>query len=154
MKFHDPPVCSFIGLSFGLVGLEHAVRSASHHFGITSDWISQVFPFLTLASLLICFGYVSRRFERQADVYAARTMEGINAPQGSAHVGPIGARIFNDALLRVMEVNNMPLGARGKFAGSLRDRVGFAIEWFASLAGSWLHGTMLSRMRYINRDQP
>src|SRR4051812_44206944 len=49
-----------------------------------------------------------------------------------------------------MEVNNIPLGTRGRFAGSLRERLGFAIEWFASLAGSWLHGTMASRMAYIN----
>ena len=53
-------------------------------------------------------------------------------------------------------MNNIPLGTPGgggdriTATGSLRERVGFAIEWFASLAGSWLHGTMMSRMTYIN----
>src|SRR5262249_32823270 len=71
--------------------------------------------------------------------------------RGPDHVGPIGAAVFNSALLRVLEVNNLPLELRGRFAGSLRERLGFAIEWVGSLAGSWLHGTMASRMRYISR---
>ena len=172
-------VLFFIGLSFGFVGLEAAATTFSHHFKLSTDWIGQSFPFVSLGALVICFGYVSRRFERQADVYAARTMEAITGagdptaqfaqqesravparsgarrPGSPAHnadvtpVGALGARIFNQALLRVMDVNNIPLGTRGRFAGSLRDRLGFAIEWFASLAGSWLHGTMASRMAYI-----
>jgi hypothetical protein len=87
-------------------------------------------------------------------------MQALAAGNGDgSHVGPVGAGIFNSALLRVGEVNNIPLGtpSRDSLAGaSIRERVGFAMEWFAGLAGSWLHGTMLSRMRYVSRisDDP
>ena len=46
---------------------------------------------------LTLFGFVSRRFERQADVYAARTIEKNIAPVN--HVGPHGAMIFASACI-------------------------------------------------------
>jgi STE24 endopeptidase len=167
----------FAALSLGLVGLDDVAGTAAQHFHISTAIVEQIMPFLGIAMFVLGFGYVSRRFERQADVYAARTMQAMAAPpiaalvhmntedeakertrvtlayEGPSHVGQLGARLFNSALLRVAEINNIPLGeANARLAsGSLRERVGFAMEWFASLAGSWLHGTMLSRMRYVSR---
>jgi STE24 endopeptidase len=168
----------FVAMSLGLVGLDDVAGSAALHFHISTAIVEQIMPFLGIAMFVLGFGYVSRRFERQADVYAARTMQAMAAAppiavmaqtdagdestgrrrvtlayEAPSHVGPLGARLFNSALLRVAEINNIPLGeVDARLAGgTLRERVGFAIEWFASLAGSWLHGTMLSRMRYVSR---
>src|SRR5205814_5592495 len=105
---------------------------------------------------VVAFGYVSRRFERQADVFAARTLERQltpltsdnaviavtprSAPRARSHVGPLGASIFASALERVALINNMPIGARPPVEGTFVQRlVGWA-EQFADLANNWLHG--------------
>jgi STE24 endopeptidase len=109
-----------------------------------------------LAIFALVFGYISRRFERQADVFAARTMQIQAAPAaivsvGAAsedtsstssaviddagpslrtairsHVGQSGAQIFCSALERVANVNNIPIAAR-----------------------SWCHGSIARRMRFV-----
>lgn len=144
----------FIGLMLGLVGLNNMADHEGRLMGIEPAVIDQFFPFVGVFAMFFCFGYLSRRFERQADVYAARTIEAMKNPgvaSGGSPVGFTGASIFNAALLRVSEVNNVPLEMRGRFAGNLRQRAGFAFEWFTTLAGSWLHGTMMSRMEYISQ---
>ncbi len=89
------------------------------------------------------FGVLSRRFERQADVYAARTLEA-NRPDApllrpadapltpaDSYVGPYGTTVFNSALQRVAAVNNIPIAAR-----------------------NWTHGSIDSRMRYLRQIAP
>jgi STE24 endopeptidase len=68
------------------------------------------------------YGSLSRWFERQADVYAARLMDRV-------HVGG-GAAAFAGALRRVAVVNNIPFDARNWTHGSIAARVAF-IERFA-----------------------
>lgn len=85
---------------------------------------------------LLVFGYVSRRFERQADVFAARVMEQHRASRTAiapaeptrpvAIVGPYGATVFASALERVAVVNNIPIASR-----------------------SWCHGSIAKRMQYL-----
>jgi STE24 endopeptidase len=77
--------------------------------------------------LLVSYGFLSRWFERQADVYAARTLEreSLSEPL-PPHT--TGATIFASALERVAIVNNIPINAR-----------------------NWTHGSIQSRMRYIKR---
>jgi STE24 endopeptidase len=76
------------------------------------------------------FGYLSRRFERQADVFAARMMQtnwGLNpSPASTTYVGEEGAAVFASALRRVARINNIPEEAR-----------------------SWCHGSIGKRMRYL-----
>jgi STE24 endopeptidase len=89
-----------------------------------------------LASLFggvfVLFGYLSRRFERQADVFAARMVQSnwASAPEAPGGNGPavgeFGAAVFAGALHRVATVNNIPVGAR-----------------------SWCHGSIARRMKYI-----
>jgi STE24 endopeptidase len=87
------------------------------------------------AAFLLTFGYVSRHFERQADVFAARTIEkrvpdaaeSILAAPRASHVGRYGASIFASALHRVAMVNNIPVAAR-----------------------SWCHGSIHKRMQYLH----
>jgi STE24 endopeptidase len=75
------------------------------------------------------FGFLSRRFERQADVYAARTIEQHAASTGpivhSSHVGPYGAAVFTSALYRVAMVNNIPIRARNFTHGSIATRMDY-----------------------------
>ena len=81
-----------------------------------------------LVSVVVLFGFVSRRFERQADVFAARMMQSgwAHGPESASHVGEQGAEVFVSALLRVASVNNIPVRAR-----------------------SWCHGSIGSRMDYL-----
>jgi STE24 endopeptidase len=91
-------------------------------------------------------GYLSRRFERQADVFAARMMEvdwGGLTPQPdqppapppetlpevpTSHVGLKGAQLFSTALTRVAFVNNIPINARGLLHPSIARRLSYLDE--------------------------
>jgi STE24 endopeptidase len=100
----------------------------------------------------VAFGFLSRRFERQADVFAARTIEqeirqeiasarGATVerstlpplppapppPAPASHVGKDGAAVFARALERVAKINNIPARA-----------------W------SWCHGSIEGRARAVN----
>ncbi len=107
----------------------------------------QLAPLLLLSlgvtAFLIVFGYLSRHFERQADVFAARTVEQSMALQTVPHadrdataaaadnspaacVGPQGAALLASALERVAQINNIPTAAR-----------------------SWCHGSIAKRMNYV-----
>jgi STE24 endopeptidase len=101
-----------------------------NHLKLTESW-REVYDFSSIfvcgAVLLVGYGFLSRWFERQADVYAARALE---QPVTDADSSPdgLGAAIFASALERVAIVNNIPITAR-----------------------NWTHGSIHSRMRYIHR---
>ncbi|MGE5611109.1 MAG: M48 family metallopeptidase [Bacillota bacterium] len=120
------------------VHLPLAFRSES--FGTVQNVVSGV---LVFGIMLILFGMLSRRFERQADVFAARMLEcnwGEDSAEagepsraslrrlvrGVSHIGNRGAAIFSGALHRVAVVNSIPLRAR-----------------------DWLHPSIANRMRYL-----
>jgi STE24 endopeptidase len=100
----------------------------------------------------LAFGFVSRKFERQADVFAARTIQEISrtepvpmeafasvgvmidAPalrtavldeEPADFVGRHGAAVFCSALERVAAVNNIPIAARSWCHGSIAKRMHF-----------------------------
>jgi len=94
--------------------------------------------------MALFFGMLSRRFERQADVFAARMMENnwgdladaaepqsasASLPRRLAYarclVGPRGAAILASALHRVAVVNNIPLRARDWLHPSIAKRMGY-----------------------------
>ncbi len=106
-------------------------------------WIPPLGVLLMLAggvSFVVVFGFISRHLERQADVYAARTIQSgrgfaMNdaaspaAPQRSdaaSFVGQYGASLVASALHRVAVVNNIPVK-----------------KW------ELLHGSIASRMHYL-----
>ncbi|HEV8290981.1 MAG TPA: M48 family metallopeptidase [Tepidisphaeraceae bacterium] len=90
---------------------------------------------IMVAGTIVLVGYLSRRFERQADVFAARMMEvnwGWPTAQPSeaprigveqSYVGEKGMALFAAALNRVAFVNNIPLRARGLFHPSIARRL-------------------------------
>lgn len=118
--------------------------------GVGGERIIEVILSLgSMGMMILVFGYISRRFERQADVFAARMLEtnwcarpaavpnasdaraaGVEScplKQGS-YVGQQGASIFASALGRVAAINNIPVAAR-----------------------SWCHGSIASRMDGLRR---
>jgi len=121
----------------------------------------------------LIFGFLSRRFERQADVYAARMMEAArpaDPASGAAalapllggdrertprptpvesHVGTYGAHLFASALHRVATINNMPVTPRSRRGNGLIHQVSYAIGALTDLAHDWLHGSIPSRMDYL-----
>jgi STE24 endopeptidase len=127
-----------------------------------------------VGGFFLIFGYLSRRFERQADVYAARVMEAgrgqnaavlvstgvpvatsgpaapADAPGTSpSHVGPYGAQVFASALHRVAHINNIPVSPRTKPRTGVLRRMSHALGSMVDLAHDWLHGSIPHRMAYL-----
>lgn len=112
-------------------GVQHLLHD--HLAGmIGAAEIARLMPWLMLAAgvgaFLLVFGYLSRCFERQADVFAARTLQAELSPPATdrAPVGREGAAVFSSALERVALVNNIPVQAP-----------------------SWCHGSIARRMSYL-----
>ncbi|MDB4872426.1 MAG: Zn-dependent protease with chaperone function [Gemmatimonadales bacterium] len=129
-----------------------------------------------LAFLLVTFGALSRRCERQADVYAARTMEMLKGQQPNSndillvprqlatvgagplvpesdasewHVGRYGAWLFAAALRRVAAINNIPISPRQHCEPGLRSRIAWWVENAVEFTNNWLHGSIAGRMQYL-----
>jgi STE24 endopeptidase len=101
----------------------------SLHFSVTGEQYFQLGMALAYGGMFwLGFGYISRWFERQADVYAARTMERSITPAVAplpGHVGPYGATLFASALERVAVVNNIRIGSWNWTHGSIARRMGY-----------------------------
>ncbi len=122
--------CLLLALALAALVAESYMR-----FVHVPAWVPMdlVMTLLGAGGFLLAFGFLSRRFERQADVYAARQMERrALAAAGAAanHVGPHGARIFASALHKVAVINGMPV------AGTI---------W-----RNWCHGSIARRMDYLH----
>jgi STE24 endopeptidase len=165
-------VVFFVVVMLGMVGAEQWLRQ----MGLVrqmADWMQPILIAGGFFTILGLFGFVSRRFERQADVFAARTMQAMNAAASAApalvvqngaitlatadskpapsHVGHYGANLFASALQRVAIINNMPTGPRTRWEGNFRKRLGFVTERIGDLAHNWLHGSIQERQEYIRR---
>jgi STE24 endopeptidase len=96
---------------------------------------------LMLAYVFVVFGFLSRRCERQADVFGCRTVSCLRGdcpghrrdellPEGGRGLCPTGIRTFVGALEKVALVN-----------GISRDRPGFL--------QSWQHSTIARRVQFL-----
>jgi STE24 endopeptidase len=130
------------------------------------------------AVFLVYFGFLSRRFERQADVYAARMIEknardrAAAGPQvspqqlaplgvqplvpdlsgaGPSHVGEYGATVFASALHSVAVMNNMPVMPRRRPRRGFFRRMGHTVDGMVESLHNWLHGSIHHRMQYLRR---
>ena len=112
---------------------------------------------VTLAYWLLGFGWVSRRFEREADLFGARcvtpTDGACNAPcavhsvsispeQHDSRVCATGAAIFTSALDRVAALNGIPRHERSWRHSSIGSRIRF----LTSLAGDPNRTTAFERL--------
>jgi STE24 endopeptidase len=144
--------------------------------GIPAGVLGVLVPVAVLMMFLVYFGFLSRRFERQADVYAARVIEA-NArkssqvtghrpvdqtpplspelqtppsdPSPSSHVGSYGATVFASALHRVAMMNNIPLAPRRRPRRGLVRRITHTIDGLVESLHNWLHGSIHHRMEYL-----
>ncbi|MEI7837460.1 MAG: hypothetical protein WCK05_13760, partial [Planctomycetota bacterium] len=82
------------------------------------------------------FGFISRRFERQSDVFAAWAV-GSARPGEADELGVTnqGAALFAAALERVGELNGTPPHQYNWRHGSIAGRVGY-IMWLGSTGGT------------------
>ena len=113
-------------------------------------------PVVTVAAyLFVVFGALSRRCERQADVYGCKavscgdpTCTGHNGetiyPQGGDCLCPTGIKTFARALERVGDLNGMQM-ARGPERWSLGQLLRAAWEW----TRAWLHAPLPRRITYL-----
>ncbi|MEM8874987.1 MAG: M48 family metalloprotease [Planctomycetota bacterium] len=91
---------------------------------------------VTIASFLFLLGLLSRQFEQQADVFAARNVtREPDAPE------VMGAMVFSTALRRVAQINGMPMTVP-----PLRATPTGTVAWLLGHAGSFMHGTIRQRM--------
>lgn len=73
------------------------------------------------------FGWISRRFERQADTFAVRHLS-MRYPDGEAPADtfdPAAVQVYCQTLARVAELNNIPLDRRSWRHGSIRWRCNY-----------------------------
>ena len=111
--------------------------------GETIDTIVNVV--LILAGF-VTFGLLSRGFERQADLFAARQL---THPATAELPARDGTQIFNSALGMVARLNNLPLDHRSLTAG--RPLAGRIIGRIMHHAATWLHGSIRSRMNHLTK---
>jgi STE24 endopeptidase len=143
-------------LLLGLAGVGVILEMGQPRYAIPlPHWlpVDLVMPMVGFGLFLVAFGFLSRRFERQADVFAARTLQRERAPQmpTPSHVGPVGASVFTSALERVAAINNMSVGTTRRWEGGLARRIGFILEFMSDAANNWLHGSIAQRMRTLQR---
>ena len=134
----------------------------------------QVLTVLGLGFFGLCFGFLSRRFERQADVYAARTMEATRGggPIVISHLnpdlGPAGLFVAAGAATATLESSVIATTTTTPPAPlDYAPRVSHVGEYGAAIVGSalnrvaqinnipvaaheWLHGSIQQRMRYLH----
>jgi STE24 endopeptidase len=105
--------------------------------------------------LFVVFGALSRRCERQADVYGCKAVscgnpvctghdEATEFPCGGKGLCPAGIRTFARALARVGDLNGLAM-ARGEDGASLGQLLRGAWAWLRA----WQHGPMPNRIAFL-----
>jgi STE24 endopeptidase len=172
----------FVALLLLILPLQKAVDLLLPGLGgnASSAWLLLI-VFGAAGFFLLLFGALSRRCERQADVYAARTMETIKtaaatqladpllnasqlamvgvpqqpifAYQSPTYVGPQGAKLFASALRRVAAINNIPITERPAAIDRSSARVQFnaLVDAVVDMANHWFHGSITGRMEYLEQ---
>ncbi|KPK75318.1 MAG: hypothetical protein AMJ79_11560 [Phycisphaerae bacterium SM23_30] len=96
-------------------------------WGTVEEWLVYGWSLGLLAGWMLVFGWVSRRFERQADVHAAQVI-GLGEEEASVRAGRLsarGARIMGSALLRIAVLNGISTEARSWRHSSIASRAEF-----------------------------
>lgn len=117
----------FASMMFALVGLSGPADALAQRWLPQAEWPAALATVLATGGCFTIFLYLSRKFERQADVFAARTIQQESpADDAGQHVGTHGAEVFASALSQVARINCIPV-----------------------TAGSWCHGSIAHRMEYL-----
>ena len=119
---------------------------------LLADWPADMIVTLgTMVLFFLLFGMLARLFEKQADVYAARSIQSREMPAiASANplrtpVGSIGAESFVNALCRVAEINHMP-ATRGQRP---RNVIAAGFAHVVDVASNFLHPSIPDRVDHL-----
>jgi Zn-dependent protease with chaperone function len=152
---------AFLMLSFLTLGMAFRTVELSVAAELQEDaWPLVLTVVATGAYLFLVFGFVSRRCERQADVFGCKAVSCADAkcaghtadtaliPRGKA-LCRTGVDTFVKALERVEEVNGMSRGSlragRGGLFGRLAGMLRFVGVWLAT----WQHSTIANRIEFL-----
>jgi len=150
-----------IALMLGMFGPGHSVyefvrsRLPGWVMGLDHGFLNMVLVAGAAGVFFLLLGFISRRFERQADVFAARTMQ--NREQGTGDsgqgttVGTYGADVFASALHRVAAINNIPVSSRRWPGGTLLQFVSFFFDRALDSANNFLHGSITYRTDFLQK---
>ncbi len=125
---------------------------------------SLVFPMLAFGLyLFLAFGFISRRCERQADVFGCRAgscgqfdCDGHNAETVYVEHGrglcKTGINAFIAALNKVLEINSRGYGVPPERAvGAWRRKLKQIIHTFVEAIDQWIHSTIARRTGFLQR---
>jgi hypothetical protein len=118
-------------------------------------WIALPTAILIVSYMFLVFGFLSRRCERQADVYGCRSVSCGDSncighdratvyPERARGLCPTGIRTFVHALERVDFVNGGPGGPDGH-----PPTLGMRVKGFFKWLRSWQHSTMSRRVAFL-----
>lgn len=115
--------------AMGIIGLCSAGVDAIYRWAVVNQWISAGQPYWTHISLgivaagwFVAFGYVSRRFERQADTFA---VQHLSSGEPSGLITHQAAEAMAGALRGVCQLNHMPTSRKSWRHGSIDWRIDY-----------------------------
>src|SRR4051794_6217340 len=152
---------AFLLLSFLTLGATYQVveRSAGLPW-LRGDYVLVLSVLATFGYLFLVFGFVSRRCERQADVFGCKAVSCVD-PACGGHIPdtqlvaggralcPTGGGTFVKALERGEAING---SARGPGDGGRRGPFGKAaglLRFVGIWLGTWQHGTIAKRVEFL-----
>lgn len=104
-------------------------------------------------AIAVLFGFAVRRFERQADVFAARSLplaDGQSAePVGRTFVKSPGAALVCEALRHVAIINNISITANEWLHGSLASRMAFLRQISDDPVRTWRFDRLMRHLRWV-----
>lgn len=140
-----------------------------HTREVVNASVEQISEVLAFGTFIVMFGFLSRRFERQADVYAARTMEALQE-RGTTTISHINPELQMTGGLFIPGLAAVTVGAPMTQSSSISyasaspstwvgeygaEIVASALHRVARInnipvaAREWLHGSIAHRMRYL-----
>jgi len=145
VKLHHLPFFLLFALaSMGLIGLGGwQVQTA---FGLSEQTTQMIIMVAIMVVWFVVFGFISRRFEAQADIFGAKLLsqefdrggcDYHNCLRHEVKVGPLmgvepmclaGAELFSSALDRTASLNAVPRSAKSWRHGSIYQRCTFVVE--------------------------
>jgi STE24 endopeptidase len=154
----------FLMLSFLLLGaLVQEARSADEALWRESRTLVLVAPVAVMAAYMFAvFGYVSRRCERQADLFGCRAVscsahhcgghdEQTALPEGGSGLCAAGIDAFIRALRRVEDVNGLARDRPRWRGAGLRGRLHWVFRLLTGWLHTWQHSTIPKRTAFLER---
>ncbi len=143
-----------LGLMFAAAGpADTLMRWLSQYVTIPHPYDDLVSLGVAAAAMLVLFGFAVRRFERQADVFAARSLplDDVDraGPHGQTFVKTPGAALVCEALRHVAIINNISIIAKEWLHGSLASRMAFLRQISDSPQRTWEFDKVMRQLRWV-----